>query len=77
MLHDLTNIVQDTFVYGHIIAQQSVNMNFEGYKVQIAVFWKLPIPKITDMTTSYQNHYGISLFEYLRANLDLTKLDLD
>ena len=66
------------FVYATIISSEELNRTFEGYRSQIEAIGTNgnQLQCLEDAVTSHEKHYGLSFFEYLRSNLDLTKVDL-
>ncbi len=76
-MQDLANLCQDMFVYASIISADELNRTFEGYRSQIDALGILNhLSQQDDSVTSHEKHYGVSFFEYLRSNLDLTKVEL-
>jgi hypothetical protein len=66
------------FVYATIISSEELNRTFEGYRSQIEAIGTNgnQLQCLEDAVTSHEKHYGLSFVEYLRSNLDLTKVDL-
>ena len=76
-MQDLSNLCQDMFVYASIISTDELNRTFEGYRCQLdSLGLTNHLLEQDDSVTSHEKPYGISFFEYLRSNLDLSKVDL-